>query len=217
MALAAPEVVEPAGVRQGETPICHVCGLAASGRFALCFCCDTLVRQLRLPLVPVVAMASCRVGDALHLCLRGYKDAPVDEVRRRHRDRLARSAERWLADHGAEAAHRFGSSWDVVVTVPSSRRPSGAPVDSVVSRVRPLADRSIPALVRGPRPTGHLRADRAGFALAPGCPIGPTDRIVVVDDTLVTGARPQSAAAVLRLAGLRVVGILCLGQMVPRV
>ena len=45
--------------------------------------------------------------------------------------------------------------------------------------------------------------DRAGLAGLP---------VLVFDDSVTTGARAQSAAAALRLAGARVVGILAVGR-----
>ena len=54
---------------------CRICGGRTRPSFAVCFCCSVLVRQLRMPLVPVVAMAAYRLGGGLHRHLRGYKDA----------------------------------------------------------------------------------------------------------------------------------------------
>jgi predicted amidophosphoribosyltransferase len=38
-----------------------------------------------------------------------------------------------------------------------------------------------------------------------------------VDDTIITGARAQSAAAALRLHGAEVIGVLALGRVLPPV
>jgi predicted amidophosphoribosyltransferase len=104
----------------------------------------------------------------------------------------------------------------VVVPVPSSHRPAGAPVEAVLRHIPHLADSVEHLLVRGSAPTGHLLSDRLGFRLAPGA-----DRVrlralkvLVFDDSLVTGARAQSAAAALRLAGSQVVGVLAIGRSV---
>jgi adenine/guanine phosphoribosyltransferase-like PRPP-binding protein len=198
---------------------CSVCGGPTRTGFTCCFCCSTLVRQLQLPLAPVVAMAEYRVGDPLHRRLRGYKDAPVAEVRRDHAHRLAGLAEAWMAAHGRRLTQRFGADWDVVATVPSSCRPSGPPVDAVVSRI-PMLNRDLrPVLARGPDPLGHLRASRRGFELrADADRSGLRSRsVLVVDDSITTGARAQSAVAAIRLGGVEVIGILVLGRAVPRV
>jgi glutamine phosphoribosylpyrophosphate amidotransferase len=169
-----------------------------------------------MPLVPAVAMTECRVGDDLHRRLRGYKDAPVAEVRRQCAAQLASLVARWLGADAAYLRQRFGSTWDVVATVPSSRRPAGAPVDAVVSLVPQLDHLHRPLLVRGPAPTGHLAADRRGFALDRRVDRAwlRDRRVLVVEDSTITGARAQSAAAALRLAGARVVGVVAISRVV---
>lgn len=195
---------------------CRICSGQLSRSFALCYCCDTLVGQLQMPLVPVVAMVEYRLGDPLHHRLRGYKDAPVAEVRDRYRDELVTMATRWLHHHHRQLGRRFGSDWDAVATVPSSRRPGRAPADVIVTRVPVLGALHRPLLIRGRGCTDHLRADRLGFELAPGVDHRQlrTLRVLLVDDSVVTGARAQSAAASLRLGGAQVVGVLALGRAV---
>jgi predicted amidophosphoribosyltransferase len=121
----------------------------------------------------------------------------------------------WMADPGPLRC-RFGSTWDVITTVPSTRRPTSRPVEAVVAAVGTLARLHVPLLVRGQDPTGHLVASRHGFELATGAePLRLRGaRVLVVDDSIVTGARAQSAAAALRLGGAQVVGVLALGRVV---
>ena len=145
-----------------DVPVCRVCGAVAHARFAHCFCCATLVRQLQMPLTPVVAMADYRVGDPMHRRLRGYKDAPVAEARRACAVDLAGLVRRWMTAGRADLEARFGSTWDLVATVPSSGRPVGVPVDALVAHVPDLARRHRQLLVRGPEPTGHLPRLAAG-------------------------------------------------------
>jgi hypothetical protein len=198
-----------------ETDGCTLCGGSCHLGFTLCYCCTTLVRQLQLPLAPVVAMARYRVGDPMHRRLRGYKDAPSAEARRAYADELGAMAGRWLAAHREALVGRFGG-WDVVATVPSSRRSSGAPVDTVVRQVPEWHRLHQPLLVRGSDHLDHLVASRTGFALADDGPGWLRSRpVLVVDDSLVTGARAQSAVATLRSAGARVVGIVVLGRVLP--
>jgi adenine/guanine phosphoribosyltransferase-like PRPP-binding protein len=177
----------------------------------------SLVRQLQLPLAPVVAMADYRIGDGLHRRLRGYKDAPRAEDRRRFAEELGGMAERWLSVHREGLARRFGVAWDVVATVPSSHRPSGPAVDAVVGRVSEFRRHHRPLLVRGPALLDHLVASRRGFDLS--VDVEPQwlrgRSVLVVDDSLVTGARAQSAVATLRSGGAGVVGIVVLGRVVP--
>ena len=169
-----------------------------------------LVRQLQMPLAPVVAMAEYRVGDRLHRRLRGYKDAPVAEARHACAAELAGLVGRWMAANPTRLHRPVRVPWDVVATVPSSARPVGAPADALVVRVPDLARAAPTLLVRGPEPTDHLRAARRGFEVAPAVDRDAgsgSRRVLVFDDSITTGARAQSAAAALRMAGADVVGM----------
>jgi adenine/guanine phosphoribosyltransferase-like PRPP-binding protein len=195
---------------------CLVCGGSTHARFALCFCCDTTVHQLQMPLAPVVAMVEYRTGDRLHRRLRGYKDAPVAEARHACAAELARLVRSWLAADPARLAHRFGSDWDVVTTVPSTTRPRAAPAEALVDQVPDLARGYRRLLERGPEPTDHLVAARRGFEVP--AEVGRswlgTRRVLVFDDSITTGSRAQSAVAALRMAGAQVVGILAVARAV---
>jgi hypothetical protein len=169
-----------------------------------------------MSLVPTVAMTNYRIGDAMHRRLRGYKDAPVAEVRRLVADQLASLVDSWMTSNGTGLRRQFDSTWDVVATVPSSRRPVSAPVDAVISRVPQLDRLHRSLLVRGPAPIDHLVAARHGFEVNPRieqCWLRQR-RVLVFDDSIVTGARAQSAAAALRLGGARAVGVLAIGRVV---
>ena len=216
----SPSTVSPTTVRPSDTGVgaCRVCGRAHVAIGPLCFCCRTVAAQLRLPLVPLVALTEYRVGDRSHRRFRAYKDAPVSEVRARCRGALVDGLARWVDAHGVPW-HTPGTDDPVVTTVPSSHRPGEAPIAGLVDDVPALARQHLPLLVRGPARLGHLQAHREAFAPAPGVDrAGLTDlTVVVIDDTTTTGAAAQSAAAALRLAGARVVGVLVLGRaLAPR-
>jgi hypothetical protein len=195
---------------------CHVCGRPTHARFALCFCCDTTVHQLQMPLAPVVAMAEYRTGDGLHRRLRGYKDAPVAEARCACATEVAGLVRSWLAADPTRLTDRFGSRWDVVATVPSTTRPGVAPTEALVNQVPDLARGHHRLLVRGPEPTDHLLAARRGFEVLPEIDRSwlRTRKVLVFDDSITTGSRAQSAVAALRMAGARVVGVLAVGRAV---
>ena len=197
-----------------DTAVCRVCEGPCPAGFALCFCCRTAVRQLQLPLAPVVAITTYRVGDRTHRLLRGYKDAPVGEVRRRCVGALSALVERWMADNAGRLRERFGHPWSVVATVPSSCRPTGSPADAVATRVPDLARLHCALLVRGAGEVDHLVASRHGFELAPGIDPGwlRAQRVLVFDDSITTGARAQRAVAALRGEGARVAGVLAVGR-----
>ena len=170
------------------------------------------VRALGLPPVAVHPARYFRPGDATHRMLRRYKDAPVDEVRCRHRGRAASLLTLMTGPGGTTLASRVGGSWDVVATVPSSSRPGPPPVDGVVARVPALARRLQPLLARGEGRLDHLVPSADGFVCRG--PAAPGTRVLVVDDGYTTGARAQSAAAALRRAGYLPVGIAVIGRVV---
>jgi hypothetical protein len=194
---------------------CRLCGAPTRPEDRRCYCCAVLVRQLRAPLVPTVAIAPFRLGDRLHRLLRGYKDAPLAEVRSARQLRLAGLVGGWLDHHGDHLRRHLGP-WEVVASVPPSRRPGPAPVDGLVGSVPGLApDLRRGMLTRGEVPLDHLVADRRGFRVDRGV-AGPVRRrrVLVVDDSVTTGARSQSAVAALRAADLEPVGILVVGRAI---
>ena len=203
--------------RSAGFSICKVCEGPTQPGFGLCFCCSTLVDQLQMPLAPVTAVTSYRVGDKMHVLLRGYKDGSSVDARSAYRERVAAILRRWLGDHRGKLLNRTGGRWDLTVGVPSSHRPIGTPVDTVIAAVPDLARTHRRLLVRGTEPTDHLVASRLGFAVVPDLELGHRGRklrALVVDDSFTTGARAQSAVAALRTAGIRVAGVLVVGRVV---
>ncbi len=200
----------------GDTA-CTVCGRLVSGTAAVCFCCRVLAGQLGLPLVRLTAVVTYRLGDRTHRLLRGYKDDPAGESRAAYSSELAALLSAWLASSGAAFSAGGGGAWTVVTGVPSTCRPGRAPVEHLIEAVPELAAGHRRLLGRGTGPLDHLVADRSGFALAAGVERAwlARQRVLVVDDSTVTGARAQSAAAALRLAGARVAGVLAVGRALP--
>jgi adenine/guanine phosphoribosyltransferase-like PRPP-binding protein len=170
-----------------------------------------------MPLAPVTAVTPYRVGDEMHRLLRGYKDAPSEDIRSASAARLVGVLQRWLDEHRGRLQDRTRGPWDLVVGVPSSHPRTATPVDTLVQAVPALARTHRRLLVRGPEPTDHLVAARSGFTVTPDREPGLGNngmRALVVDDSFTTGARAQSAAAALRMAGIRVAGVLVVGRAV---
>jgi predicted amidophosphoribosyltransferase len=100
----------------------------------------------------------------------------------------------------------------VITVVPSSSQRDGAhPLERVIAMAEPLAERFREALRRGDGPLGHNQASDTGYVV--------TDdiagvNVLLVDDTFTTGARIQSAASALALAGAYVVAAIPIGRFI---
>jgi hypothetical protein len=220
-----PGPAEPLGapVPGAEPGVCATChGPARDGRVH-CWCCRSVARTLGVDRIgPVVPMALFARGDPLHVVLRGYKDAAGVAARRQYADRLGAHARRFLGAHAA-CLVRLGGSWDAVAAVPSSRgrvpgshggklqgKPAAHPMARIIGAVPALSSSTGVVLHTGTGTAGHLAPDRLAFA-APSWVAGR--RVLLLDDTWVTGARMASAAVALRTAGATVVAMAVLGRL----
>jgi adenine/guanine phosphoribosyltransferase-like PRPP-binding protein len=178
-----------------------------------------VARRLRLPLALVMPVRLCPVPSPLYTVLMGYKESPVDLARRRFSRLVADHLTSYLDRHGPCVVTALGGPADVVLPVPSSARPSGAPLGHIAglgmvateTLGRPVRWRP-DLLRRSVAPVGHMRPHRSAFVVAD--PVAVADaRVVLLDDTYVSGSRAQSAAAALRRAGARSVVIVPVGRI----
>ena len=199
---------DPPVRRIRRVPRCARCAAGpCTGRpRPVCFCCRTCRRPTRPAAgTPGGAAPSTGWGTPTHRRLRGYKDAPVAEVRDRCRrelvDELAgvdrrRHGARWSTGLGCLDGGDHGP-----VDPPSRPAPAEALVDGV-----PAAGRAPPPPARsgGRGRRGHLR--RRPGRVRPGCRGGPgrTGRLSgagVRRHAPRPGRAAQSAAAALRWPG----------------
>jgi predicted amidophosphoribosyltransferase len=151
----------------------------------------------------------------------GYKESPVDEARRRFARRISELFIVFFGDHGACLTAAIGGGVDLVVPVPSSSRPGPASLETVdglaevaVETLGETARWAPSALRRSSGEIGHMRPNARAFAVPPAArPAVRRSRVLLLDDTYVSGSRSQSAAAALRLAGARSVLIVPLGRV----
>ena len=178
------------------------CGPAAPG-FGHCFACRTVARLLHRCSPPSCPFACAAVPGRLYTVLMGYKESPVDAARRHFARLVGEHFATLFGDHAACVRALLGGGIDVVLPVPSSSRPGRSSLegvrdlgDLVVSAFGPGAHWMPGLLRRSGAPVGHMRPHARAFA--------PTDqaavrhaRVLLLDDTYVSGARAQSASAAL--------------------
>ena len=184
-----------------------------------------VARRLGLPLTPVAPVRLCPLPSPLYTVLLGYKESPVAEARARFGAMMRALVHSFLMAGGPRLAARLGGPVDVVAVVPSTHRPGMAPLGlvdglgSVVLAALPSA-RWEPDLLRraggagGSPPVAHMRPDPAAFMARGDDTHALADaRVVLLDDTYVSGARSQSAAAALRRSGARAALIVPVGRV----
>ncbi len=163
----------------------------------------------------------CPLPGALYTVLMGYKESPVAEARRRFGPMVRALADDFLAGHRPCLEAAAGGPFELALPVPSTARRGPAPLVLVEGLAETVTGRLpgarwVPGtLVRTAVPLGHMRPDARGFAgLDSDWSPGRRPRALLIDDTYVSGARAQSAAAALRRAGARAVVIVALGRVV---
>jgi hypothetical protein len=197
--------------------VCNICRGPAAAGHAVCFSCRLVARRLGLPSAPVVPARLCPLPSPLYTVLLGYKESPVAEARLRFGTIVRALLRAFLLGDGARLEHAVGGPIDVVALVPSTHRPGPAPlalVDGLADEVAGAlpAARWAPALLRRSDqpgawpPVAHMRPDAAAFTVPPPDRAALRGaRVLLLDDTYVSGARAQSAAAALHRAGARTV------------
>jgi hypothetical protein len=204
------EGLAPSAPAPGGAGCCRICRGWAGPRFEVCFSCSVTLRRVSHPCERVAVMSLCRAGSPLHELLRDYKDG-----RPRTRDVLsARVAALTGAFLWREGPVMAPEGWDAIVAVPSTAgRPGPHPLEGALDRVDWLAGQVAGGGVTyaGPGQCGHRRAEEAGFRVDPAL---AGARVLVVDDTWASGARVQSTASALVLAGAAVAAVAVLGRYV---
>jgi hypothetical protein len=171
------------------------------------------MRQVSHPTRTVVPISLYKLNSQLWHVLRYYKDGSGHSA-----DLLAMQVAaiiaRFAAQHLRCVARVLGGEPAVVTSVPSTRaspRPGTHPLERAVVRVGALASRFAPLLVRGSAYVDHNRADDDAFTVRRTL---SGERVLLVDDTLTTGARLQSAVSALRRNGAAAVAGLVIGRVI---
>jgi hypothetical protein len=175
----------------------------------------------------VVPARLCPLPSPLYTVLLGYKESPVAEARRRFGAIVRVLLRDFLLGAAARLEATVGGPFDLALLVPSTHRPGTAPLGLVDGLGRDVAA-ALPAVRWAPDllrrrdsdpsavspPVAHMRPDPAAFIPRAG-ERGRVDgaRTLLFDDTYVSGARAQSGAAALAVAGARSTLIVPIGRV----
>jgi predicted amidophosphoribosyltransferase len=192
--------------------ICNVCHGAPSPGYSICYSCRETTAQVTRPLHLVVPISLSRMREQLHHVLWSYKNVTVLDLRRRFRAQVAATVGVFLSQHGDCIRGVAGREWDAITVVPSSGDRSGThPLIETLRMIRHWDQELTETLRRGPVHIGHTIADDAGFEVTQSV---AGQSLLLVDDTLTSGARLQSAASALSLAGADVVAAVVVGRVI---
>jgi hypothetical protein len=193
--------------------VCAVCRSGPGPGYAVCFSCQEVIRQVSYPAMNVVPISLYTLNSQLWHVLRYYKDGSGRSAELLA-TQVAAILARFTARHLRCVAATLGGDPAVVTSVPSTRpqsRPGQHPLQTAIMRVGRLAPRYRPLLVRGPVYVDHNRADDQAFTVPRR--LGG-ERVLLLDDTLTTGARLHSAASALRLNGASAVAAVVIGRVI---
>jgi len=193
--------------------VCNVCHSGPRSGYATCYSCSTVGQQVSRPTRSVVPISLYTLNSQLWHVLRYYKDGTGPST-----DLLAMQVAaiiaRFTTRHLQCVTALLGGEPDVVTSVPSTRarpRPGRHPLETAVTRVSALASLHAPLLRRGPATADHNWADDDAFTVPKRL---SGERVLVIDDTLTTGARLQSAASALLGSGASAVVAIVVGRVI---
>lgn len=168
--------------------------------------------QVSMPCDLVVPISFYAIPSQLHTVLRNYKDGASKDTRRQFRVQTAAVLGHFLSLHRSCIERAAGRSWTVITTVPSTRIPNKEHALVKAMRLVPgLFAEYETLLASGPSSLGHNMASDTGYEVIRDV---ARERVLLVDDTWTSGARAQSAASALRLAGAEVVAIVVVGRVI---
>ena len=197
-------------VQAAGSGACDLCHGATHNGEARCSDCAVTGGQVTHPLRLIVPISLLRRDSQLDHMLAGYKS------RYRPNTQLAwqvgATVARFLGAH-ERCLELAGGPFDLLVTVPTSQGRRGVhPLRHAIRRFPALAAREAELLAPGPAVLGPHRAADRGFAVTDRAAARGA-RVLLLDDVLATGARLQSAASALALAGATVSGAVVVGRL----
>jgi predicted amidophosphoribosyltransferase len=204
--------VPPPRAGRGVCRVCH----GSSSDYARCWSCKTNREKASNPLDLVVPISLTRTDmeakAQLHNVLRDYKYADDPEVRAEHRLLIAATLLRFLTVHESCIEGAAGKPYDTITVVPSKRGRAGAhPLEQAIALAPPLEEMHERLLEPGPGTIGRNAPVDNGFTATTDA---QARSVLLIDDTLTSGAKLQSAASALALGGATVVAGVVLGRVI---
>lgn len=178
--------------------VCDICYQFCTGQ-QRCNSCERSAIGSSHPLARVIPITMCPVSTQMHTVMRQYKDALTESTRHRFTWQLAALLSRFLRVHAGCLRGAAGAEWDAVVAVPPSNPRDGRhPVRDIALMVGALRPSLSAALTRTDVPLDRMEISDAAF-VCNGDVAGK--RVLLLDDTFVSGSNLQSAARTIRSAG----------------
>jgi predicted amidophosphoribosyltransferase len=193
--------------------VCVVCHSGPNQGYSTCYSCSVTMGQIRYPVTAVLPISLYEVSGQYWHVLRYYKDHHLAEVRTQLATIVSATIVRFTYSHWSCIATMLGGTPTVVTTVPSTRltaRSGEHPLVAAVRRSSLLAGLHRTLLTRGLGQVGHQQASDDAF-LVHGDLHG--HRLLLIEDTFTSGARAQSAASALRVAGALAVAVVTAGRV----
>ena len=195
--------------------VCNVCHGIPNPGYDRCWSCEQSIGSVSQPLEMIVPISWYRVSEQLWSVLRGYKDDPDDDARERYRLRVAATLHRFMRDHGEHIEAAAGRSWDTVSCIPSKGLREGThPFEGAIKLGRQLKRLYRPLLeIDDATLSSRVYGSDRLFKVRDGVDVEGL-RVLLLDDTLTSGATFQSAASALALAGADVVAGVVVGRVI---
>lgn len=193
--------------RDGE----DVCSGCRSWKFPgekLCSNCLQATEELASPCLNLIPISLYRKPSVLRDWLKFYKPG-AERFEPNYATAIAAILDLGFARQIDVLVDKVGQ-WDYLVVVPSTYPAGIHPMEEQLRRVG-LDGNLVRPLIRTEVPLGHRVMSDQAYRVAQDV----TDkRFLLVDDVYTTGARSQSAASALQLAGGHVVAILVIGRRI---
>lgn len=185
--------------------VCEICHVSVGDGWPRCFSCNAAASQVSRPIERVVPISLMPKAGQLYSDLKAYKGSYPSGAAR---TRIACIVGRFLNEH-LHCLLEGRAGFDIITVVPSTRRTGRHPLGDVLCDLEYVRARYRDVLVATDTPPNHREARDDGYRTTEDV---SGKAVLLLDDTLTTGARLQSAASTLALAGADVAAAVVVGR-----